>query len=109
VKAFVEKKEEVVAKPMEIIKVKVKLQEKVDNQMLGAEMDATGTMQLEKITLGYCKHRKYNPLDYLFAYNGVILNPQKTLGEQGIGKVKEDAGKVFIISIHHKDKVQVKK
>lgn len=93
----------------EVFKIKIKLQEKVGDQVLGADVEATNVMLLEKITLGYCKHRKYNPLDYVFAYGGVILDPAKAVGPQGIGKTKEDAGKTFVVQIYHKDKVQIKK
>lgn len=89
------------------VKFKLKIQEKVEGQIISCDIEANSTMLLEKVTAMYCKHRKYNVADYVFAYNGAILDVKKSLIALGVGK-SDEAGKTFLINCFHKDKVTVK-
>jgi len=93
--------------PTTSVKFKLKIQEKVEGQVISCDIEATSTMLLEKVTTMYCKHRKYNAADYVFAYNGTILDVKKSLIALGVGK-SDESGKTFLINCFHKDKVTVK-
>jgi hypothetical protein len=61
------------------VEIKLRIQEKVNNQVVGCDITAKSGMKFEKIQTMYCAHRKYDVKDYVFASYGVLMEPSKTL------------------------------
>ena len=85
------------------IDIKLRIQEKVNQQVIGCDITAKSGMKFEKIQVMYCNHRKYNPKDYVFASYGVLMEPTKTLNQLGLNQ----AGKVYTIQVYNKDRVNI--
>lgn len=68
------------------IDIKLRIQEKVNQQVIGCDITAKSGMKFEKIQVMYCNHRKYNPKDYVFASYGVLMEPTKTLNQLGLNQ-----------------------
>lgn len=60
---------------------KLKITEKVNNQLIACDLTVRPTMIFEKIAKMYCKHRKYNESDYVFMYGGRVLDGKKPISE----------------------------
>jgi len=85
------------------VDVKLRIQEKVNQQVIGCDITAKSGMKFEKIQAMYCNHRKYNPKDYVFASYGVLMEPTKTLNQLGLNQL----GKVYTIQVYNKDRVNI--
>jgi hypothetical protein len=85
------------------VDVKLRIQEKVNNQVIGCDITAKSAMKFEKIATMYCTHRKYKKTDYVFASYGVLMEPTKTLNQLGLNQ----AGKVYTIQVYSKDRVNI--
>jgi hypothetical protein len=51
----------------------------------------------------YCKHRQYKPEDYMFALDGVLIEPVQTLAQIGLA----GSDKTFLINVYHKSMVNI--
>jgi hypothetical protein len=85
------------------VEIKLRIQEKVNNQVVGCDITAKSGMKFEKIQTMYCAHRKYNVKDYVFASYGVLMEPSKSLNQLGLNQM----GKVYTIQVYHKDRVNI--
>jgi hypothetical protein len=85
------------------VDVKLRIQEKVNNQVIGCDITAKSAMKFEKIATMYCAHRKYPITKVVFASYGVLMEPTKTLNQLGLN----EAGKVYTIQVYSKDRVNI--
>lgn len=71
--------------------------------MSGCDISAPSGMKFQKVAAMYCNYRKYKPGDYVFAVDGVLLEDDKTLAQQGL----TEATKTYVVNVYNAAKVNI--
>ncbi|KAF0982816.1 hypothetical protein FDP41_010795 [Naegleria fowleri] len=88
------------------VDVKLRIQEKVGDQVLTCDISCKNNKKFGVISKMYCQHRNYNPDDFVFAtsVNHVLLKNEKSLSSMGMN----ESGTLYVINVYHKDLVSFK-
>ncbi|EFC39094.1 predicted protein [Naegleria gruberi] len=88
------------------VEVKLRIQEKVGDQVLTCDISCKNNKKFGVISKMYCQHRNYNAEDFVFAtsVNHVLLKNEKSLSSMGM----VEQGTVYVINVYHKDLVSFK-
>ncbi|KAL0476607.1 hypothetical protein AKO1_002846 [Acrasis kona] len=93
----------VAAPALPVVDVKLRIEEKVSNQVIGCDITVKASTRFEKIKTMYCNHRGYQPDMYMFAKQGVIIESGLTLRQLGM----TEPDKPYLINVYHKNVVNV--
>jgi hypothetical protein len=83
--------------------VRLRIEEKVNQQIIGCDINAKTNMKFERIRVMYCQHRGYKPEDYMFAVDGVLIEPNQTLAQMGLSATD----KTYIVNVYHRSIVNI--
>jgi len=88
------------------VEVKLRIQEKVGEQLLTCDISCKSNKKFGVISKMYCQHRNYNPEDFVFAtsVNHVMLKNDKSLSSMGMS----ESGNLYVVNVYHKDLVSFK-
>jgi hypothetical protein len=83
--------------------IKLRIEEKINLQVLGCDITASPNTKFDRIRTMYCKHRQYKKEEYMFAVDGVLIEPIQTLEQLGLTSVD----KSYLINVYHRAVVNI--